>query len=79
MELIILIPAVACWVALGRGPIRKVLIDVYLPTVILLPQYFSLRLPHLPPLTFADAAILPLGAALWVKEMRRWRLDWMDL
>jgi hypothetical protein len=79
MELIILIPAVACWVALARGPIRKALINVYLPTVLLLPQYFSLRFPHLPPLTFADAAILPLGAALWVKEMRRWRLDWMDL
>jgi O-antigen ligase len=79
MELIILIPAVVCWVALARGPIRKALIDVYLPTVFLLPQYFSLRFPHLPPLTFADAAVLPLGVALWVKEMRRWRLDWMDL
>jgi hypothetical protein len=79
VELIILIPAVACWVALARGPIRRTLIDVYLPTVLLLPQYFTLRFPHLPPLTFADAAILPLGVALWVKEMRRWRLDWMDL
>ena len=79
MELIILLPAVACWVALARGPIRKALINVYLPAVLLLPQYYSLRFPHLPPLTFADAAVLPLGAALWVKEMRRWRLDWMDL
>jgi len=79
MELIILLPAVACWVALARGPIRKALLNVYLPAVLLLPQYYSLRFPHLPPLTFADAAILPLGAALWVKEMRRWRLDWMDL
>jgi O-antigen ligase len=79
MELIILLPAVACWVALARGPIRRALLDVYLPVVLLLPQYYSVRFPHLPPLTFADAAILPLGAALWVKEMRRWRLEWMDL
>jgi hypothetical protein len=79
MELIILLPAVACWVALARGPIRKALLNVYLPVVLLLPQYYSLRFPHLPPLTFADAAVLPLGAALWVKEMRRWRFDWMDL
>jgi O-Antigen ligase len=79
MELIILIPAVACWVALARGPIRKALLDVYLPALLLLPQYYNLRFPHLPPLTFADAAILPLGAALWVREMRRWRLEWMDL
>lgn len=79
MELIILLPAVACWVALAKGPIRKALINVYLPAVLLLPQYYSLRFPHLPPLTFADAAVLPLGAALWVKEIRHWRLDWMDL
>lgn len=79
MELIILIPALVCWVALAREPIRKVMVDVYLPAMLLLPQYFSLRFPHLPPLTFADAAILPLGVALWVKEMRRWRFDWMDL
>jgi hypothetical protein len=79
MELIILLPAVACWAALARGPIRRALLNVYLPAVFLSPQYYSLRFPHLPPLTFADAAILPLGAALWVKEIRRWRFDWMDL
>jgi hypothetical protein len=79
MDLIILLPAVACWVALARGPIRRALLNVYLPAVLLLPQYYSLRFPHLPPLTFADAAILPLGAALWVKQMRRWRFDWMDV
>jgi len=79
MELIILIPAVACWVALARGPIRKALLNVYLPVVFLLPQYYNVRFPHLPPLTFADAAILPLGAALWVKEIQRWRFAWMDL
>ncbi|MGD0629538.1 MAG: O-antigen ligase family protein [Terracidiphilus sp.] len=79
MDLIILLPAIACWIALARGPIRRALLDVYLPAVLLLPQYYILRFPHLPPLTFADAAILPLGAALWVKEMRRWRFDWMDL
>jgi len=79
MDLIILLPAVACWVALARGPVRKALLDVYLPVVLLLPQYYILRFPHLPPLTFADAAILPLGAALWVGQMRHWRLDWTDL
>jgi len=79
MELIILLPAVACWVELARGPIRRALLNVYLPVVLLLPQYYTLRFPHLPPLSFADTAILPLGAALWVREMRRWRLEWMDL
>jgi len=79
MELIILLPAVACWVALARWPIRKVFLNVYLPVVFLLPQYYAVRFPHLPPLSFADCAILPLGADLFVKEIRYWRFDWMDL
>jgi hypothetical protein len=79
MALIILIPALACWVALAKGSVRGALINVYLPSVLLLPQYFELRFPHTPPLSFADAAIVPLGIALLVKEMRRWRWDWMDL
>jgi hypothetical protein len=79
MELIILLPAVACWIALARWPIRKVLLNVYLPAALLLPQYYTIRFPHLPPLTFADAAVLPLGAALAVKEIRNWRFAWMDV
>jgi hypothetical protein len=79
MELIILLPAVACWVALAKGPIRRAMLNVYLPSVLLLPQYYVERFPHLPPLTFADTAILPLGVALFVKEIRRWRFAWMDV
>jgi hypothetical protein len=79
MDLIVLFPAILCWAALAKWPIRKVFVGVYLPILLLLPQYYIVRFPHLPPLTFADTAVLPLGVALWVKEMRRWRLDWMDL
>lgn len=79
MELIILIPALVCWVVLARSSVRQALLSVYLPVVLLLPHYFILRFPHLPPLTFADMAILPIGVAMVVNGMRRWRLDWMDL
>jgi hypothetical protein len=79
MELIILIPAVVCCVVIARDSIRSALINVYLPSVLLLPQFFELRFPHLPPITFAAAAILPLGLALCFTELRHWRFDWMDL
>src|ERR1035441_2754924 len=79
MNLIILLPALACCVALARGSAQKALINVYLPVVLLLPQYFYLRFPHLPPLTFADAAMLPLCVAMLWTQMRRWRWSWMDL
>src|SRR5208283_3513899 len=79
MELIVLLPAVACLVVLTTGSARSALINVYLPAVLLLPQSFELRFAHVPPLTFAAAAILPLGVAVLATEMRRWRFDWMDL
>src|ERR1035437_6147309 len=79
MNLIILIPAVICWVVLARGTIRQAFIYVYLPAVLLLPQYYVWRPSHMPPITFGDAAILPLGIALFATELRRWRLQWMDL
>ncbi len=79
MAAIILIPALACWAVLAMGSARKALLWVYMPALLLLPQYYIFRLPHVPPITFADAAILPLGIALVFKEMRRWRWAWMDL
>jgi len=79
MAAIILIPALACWAVLALGSARKALLYVYLPALLLLPQYYVVRVPHLPPLTFADAAVLPLAIALAFTGMRRWRLAWMDL
>jgi len=78
MTAIILIPALACWAVLAMGSARKALLWVYFPTLLLLPQDYVFYVPHLPPINFADAAILPLGMAL-VLEMRRWRWAWMDL
>jgi O-Antigen ligase len=79
MAAIILVPALACWAVLAMGSARKALLWVYLPTLLLLPQYYVLRLPHLPPISFADAAILPLGIALIFNGARHWRWTWMDL
>jgi hypothetical protein len=79
MALIILLPAVACWIVIARWSMRRALLDVYLPSLLLLPQYYILRAPHLPPLTFAQTAILPLGLAFLVTGLRGWRLNWMDL
>lgn len=79
MAAIILIPALACWFVLAKGSARMALLYVYLPTLLLLPQYYTLRLPHMPPISFSDAAMLPLGMVLIFKEARRWRWAWMDL
>jgi hypothetical protein len=79
MALMILLPAVACWIVIARWSAHRALLDVYLPSLLLLPQYYIFRGPHLPPLSFAQTAILPLGLAFLVSGLRGWRLDWMDL
>ena len=79
MALIILLPAVACWIVIATWSMRRALLDVYLPSLLLLPQYYIFRGPHLPPISFAEAAILPLGLAFLLTGLRGWRLDWMDL
>jgi O-Antigen ligase len=79
LALIILLPALLCWAVLAMGTARKALLYVFLPVLLLLPQYYVLRVRHLPPITFADAAIAPLALAVLATELRRWRLAWMDL
>lgn len=79
MALIVLFPAVLCWAAMAWGSMRKAVLNVYIPCLLLLPDYYIIRLPHLPAITFADAAILPIGFALLLTEIRRWRFAWIDL
>jgi hypothetical protein len=79
MVLLILLPAVFSWAFMAWGSVRKALLAVYLPCLLLLPGYYIIRVPHLPAITFADAAILPIVFALLLTEMRFWRPQWMDL
>jgi hypothetical protein len=75
--LIIALPGlVALIVCMSRGP-EQALLDVYLPTLLLLPQNFtwptSLRLP------FADTTILPIGLFLLFRPQRERRWSSIDL
>ena len=79
MSALILIPGLFCMLALTSGSLRRVLLGVYLPTLMLLPNYYVARLPHLPPLSFSDSVVIPLGLALLYTQGRRWRFGGMDL
>ena len=50
-------------------------LSVYLPSLLLLPQDYSLRLPHLPPFSAAEFALIPigivaLGRLIWSRSFR---------
>lgn len=79
MELIILIPGFISLLVVARWGLRVAFLSVYLPTMLLLPMYFVLRFPHLPPLMFTDTAILPIGLVLLAQGLPGWRLSWTDL
>jgi hypothetical protein len=79
MSIIILIPAVFCILALFRDSISKAFLNVYLTVFTLLPVYYYWKVAALPPITFSEAALLPLGVAIAIKEMRFWRPALSDI
>jgi hypothetical protein len=65
---------IALFVCLRRG-VAAALIDVYLPVLLLIPDYFRWVLPGLPDPTFNEAAIIPIAGLFVLREARRWRFS----
>jgi hypothetical protein len=61
MSVLILVPGLISFFLVWRGRIETAFLSVYLPCLLLLPDAYSLRIPHLPPLSAAEFALLPLG------------------
>jgi len=77
MNLITAIPGfIALLVCIRRGP-ERALIDVYLPTLLLLPDsYHWMITGHL---SFNQTAIIPIGGFLIVRSWRNWQWSFLDL
>jgi hypothetical protein len=79
MPIVILIPTVLCIVALFRMSVQRVFLNLYIPIFMMFPVYYFWKIAALPPIDLADAILLPIGLALFVKDIRRWRFAPMDL
>jgi hypothetical protein len=76
-NLIIALPGLAALiVCMRRGP-EQALLDVYLPTLLLLPQSFRWTLSG--ELCFAETAILPIGIFFLFRSQREWQWSVIDL
>ena len=79
MPVIVLLAMVASIIVISQRSIADAVIYVYVPVLLLVPGLYSLLVPHLPPLSFAICAILPIGIALLFVYGSEWRPQRADL
>jgi hypothetical protein len=79
MEIIILFALVASIIEIKRHSVEDAIINVYLPTLLLFPGFYSLHIPHLPPFGFSESAGLPIGVAILFGYYKRWKFQRADL
>jgi hypothetical protein len=77
--LIVFLPALLVLYAALRWDTRRAFLNVYLPTMFLLVQYFFIRFEHLPPLDPVTDAAFVLGICICFKDLHRWKFSLTDL
>jgi hypothetical protein len=78
MILLILVPGLICLLFVMRGCTDTALLSVYLPAVFLLPETYSIRLPHLPELSISEICVIPLGVVALFRLVRNYSFVPMD-
>jgi hypothetical protein len=79
MSLLLLVPGLISFLLVLRGRIETAFLSVYLPCLLCLPDDYSLRIPHLPPTSAAEFALIPLGVVAILRLARRGSFALMDL
>jgi hypothetical protein len=79
MSIIVLIAGILCMKAVLDGGTRYAFLTVLLPVMMFIPADFNMRLPHLPPLSFEDMALMSLGVGMIFMDLPRWKFSRMDV
>jgi hypothetical protein len=61
MNVLLLLPGCISLLLVIRGRIETAFLSVYLPALLLLPETYAVRLPHCPPISAAEFALIPIG------------------
>src|SRR5579872_7176649 len=78
MGIIAIIPGlIAAYVAFRDSP-AKAFLNIYLPVLLLLPEYYRWVVPMLPDPTFSQAAIIPIVCLFLFREWKHWRWSITD-
>src|SRR3984893_4168177 len=78
MSQLILVPGLLCLLFVMCGSMYTALLSVYLPTVLLLPETYTIRLPHLPELSISEICVIPLGVVALFRLVRKGSFVPMD-
>jgi hypothetical protein len=78
MSILLLLPGIISFILVLRGRIETAFLSVYLPCLLLLPQDYSFRIPHLPPFSAAEFALIPIGVVAFSQYLRSGSFRLMD-
>ena len=78
MSFVAWLPGLAAAGALAFWPVERVFLSVYLPTLLLLPDYQRWILPGIPDLTYTQSVMAVLTVAALPDIVRRWRFGPVD-
>ena len=78
MSFLLLIPGCISLFLVLRGRLETAFLSVYLPSLLLLPMDWGVRLPHLPPFSAAELALIPIGPVALYRLVRRGSFRLMD-
>jgi hypothetical protein len=79
MSVLLLIPGFISLFLVLRGRVETAFLWVYLPSLILVPETYYLRIPHTPPTSVAEYALIPIGIAAVGRFLRSASFALMDL
>jgi len=78
MSILLLLFGIISFVLVLRGRIETAFLSVYLPCLLLLPQDWGFRIPHLPPFSAAELALIPIGLVAFLQLLRSGSFRPMD-
>ena len=79
MSAIFLLPGLLSLYLVIRGRIETAFLSVYLPVLLLLPDGYGLKFPHLPAISAAQSALIPIGAVALYRLARKGLPSLMDI
>ena len=79
MSAIFLLPGLLSFYLVIRGKLETAFLSVYLPALLLLPEGYALRLPHMPPISAAESALIPIGMVALMRLVQRGLPSIMDI